>query len=897
MGVLVIAMLLVPAAAVAAMIAIIMVLDANRRLERLERQFVALERRQAGPAAPPSVLPAPTAEAAPPPAGPEVASTDSPPAAAAAETVRASVPSIPAPISVAPAPVERRGFEEQFGTRWVVWVGGVALALGGFFLVRYSIEQGLIGPSMRIFLGALLAAGLIGGGEWTRRHERLTGLAGVPAANIPSILTASGTAVAYATAYAAYGLYDFLSPASAFVILGMVALATLCAALLHGPALAGLGLVGAYVTPLLVASRVPDYWALYIYLVVVTAAALSLARLRFWRWLAATAVLSATAWTLVGLGEHSALLPHLTYVTADFVLVCVLIVSGLFLGPTGEPGQIDTVSSAALAAYLFVAALLIMANGHDTLALFVFTTLVVATVAIAWHTDAAVAALPAAALFAALIMADWAVDISLPTLLAPGGPAAGAVHEPQIAATGTHLSLGALFAILFSAAGFLAQGRSPRALVSILWSAVAVLTPIAILIALYYRIAQFERSLSFAALALLLAALGAVATEALSEREARPGIRASAAIFAAGSVAALALAMSIALEKGWLTVGLALMVPGVAYVSSVRPMVILRWVAASIVLLVLARIVYEPRIVGSDVGTRPIINWLLYGYGGPAISFWVAGRWLRQRADDVPARMVESAAILFTVLLVFLEIRHLMNNGDIYHRSTGLAEIALDVCVALAMATGLEWIRGRSGSVIHNVGAQVMAGLSLVAITFGLLIAENPLLTGEPIGGRFVNLILLGYGLPAILAIVLARVARTTRPPEYYAVAAVTAIVLALAYLSLEVRTLFHGQVLAIGGVSDAEQYTYSATWLGFGVLLLLAGIILQSQPARLASAAVVIVTTAKVFLVDLGGVTGVYRAVSFIGLGLVLVGIGWLYQRLLFPRRTSPVPTPPASS
>jgi uncharacterized membrane protein len=35
-----------------------------------------------------------------------------------------------------------------------------------------------------------------------------------------------------------------------------------------------------------------------------------------------------------------------------------------------------------------------------------------------------------------------------------------------------------------------------------------------------------------------------------------------------------------------------------------------------------------------------------------------------------------------------------------------------------------------------------------------------------------------------------------------------------------------------------------------------------------------------------MSGLEGVFRALSFILLGLVLVGIGWLYQRLLFPRR-----------
>ena len=92
----------------------------------------------------------------------------------------------------------------------------------------------------------------------------------------------------------------------------------------------------------------------------------------------------------------------------------------------------------------------------------------------------------------------------------------------------------------------------------------------------------------------------------------------------------------------------------------------------------------------------------------------------------------------------------------------------------------------------------------------------------------------------------------------------------------------------------DAEQYTYSAAWLAFGVALLLAGIALTSRPLRLASAAVVLAATAKVFLIDLAGLAGGFRALSFIGLGLVLVGIGWLYQRLLFPQtRTEPPPPP----
>ena len=50
--------------------------------------------------------------------------------------------------------------------------------------------------------------------------------------------------------------------------------------------------------------------------------------------------------------------------------------------------------------------------------------------------------------------------------------------------------------------------------------------------------------------------------------------------------------------------------------------------------------------------------------------------------------------------------------------------------------------------------------------------------------------------------------------------------------------------------------------------------------------------TVLKVFLIDMRDLTGIYQALSFLGLGAVLIGIGWFYQRLLFPRRLPPAPT-----
>src|SRR6185437_13760105 len=69
-----------------------------------------------------------------PPSVPEDASEEAPAAASA----------LPPPLSLASP-----GFEERVGTRWVVWLGGLTLALGGFFMVRYSIDAGLLGPGVR----------------------------------------------------------------------------------------------------------------------------------------------------------------------------------------------------------------------------------------------------------------------------------------------------------------------------------------------------------------------------------------------------------------------------------------------------------------------------------------------------------------------------------------------------------------------------------------------------------------------------------------------------------------------------------------------------------------------------------------------------------------------------
>jgi uncharacterized membrane protein len=279
----------------------------------------------------------------------------------------------------------------------------------------------------------------------------------------------------------------------------------------------------------------------------------------------------------------------------------------------------------------------------------------------------------------------------------------------------------------------------------------------------------------------------------------------------------------------------------------------------------------------------------LWGYGIPAASFWIASHFLRRRGDDAPLRAVESAAILFTVLLAFMEIRHAVNGGDVYRAASGLTETALQVCVALAMAIGLERLRIRTGSIVHNAGAILLTAFAGLAAVFGLLFIDNPAIWPIVIGGVFINAVLLGYALPAVLALLLSYAAAGRRSAFYANTIAAGALVLALSYVTLEIRRLYHGPLLTSGVTGGAEQYTYSIAWLAFGVALLGIGILFNSQRARLASAVVIGLTILKAFLIDMSTLTGVYRALSFMCLGLVLVAIGWLYQRILFRRRTPP--------
>jgi uncharacterized membrane protein len=164
----------------------------------------------------------------------------------------------------------------------------------------------------------------------------------------------------------------------------------------------------------------------------------------------------------------------------------------------------------------------------------------------------------------------------------------------------------------------------------------------------------------------------------------------------------------------------------------------------------------------------------------------------------------------------------------------------------------------------------------------GAVVGANPVLTGEPVGtAPVLNVLLLAYLGPALVGLLIARQAAAAGQAGWARGAGVASHVVAFAWLTLEVRHWFQGPVLT-GPTGEAERLAYSAAWLAWAALLLGLGVRLDRRPLRVAALAVAALAVAKTFLFDLAGLDGLYRAGSFLALGLCLVGIGWLYRRLV---------------
>lgn len=870
----------------------------EERLATSEAQIAALRSGlppQTGEVAAPEL---PTPIALPPPIETPVPPTgeETPTAPEAPDTTPDASPPVSSPAT------PPRSLEERLGTRWAVWVGGLALALGGILMVRYSIEQGFFGPGARVFLGGLFALALVGAGEWLRRGSRGIVVPGLEAAHIPSILTAAGTVTAFGTVYAAHALYGFIGPAFAFLLLGAIGVATMFAAALHGPMLAGLGLAGAYAGPLLVASDKPSPWPVVLYLAVVAASAHGLARLRRWLWLAAFAVGGAFLWGLPYLdqaaaGSYEWARAGFAHVLLQLALAAIFMALEPHLGVKDEEAQVDQVATGALLALAVLAAAMLADSRFEAVGWVPFAAAAAGILAATgWLSPPAAAGAAFAGLPVIAVAAFWPGLKEVPdaSLLAPF--AAQVLRLPENV-TAYLMTLAILGAGTAAVAGYRVwRGPTLSAPVTGLYLLGATVPLLLALVLAYLRVTQFDTSIPFALFGVILAGGFVWIAERFLARELivpLPGIRLATGAFAAAAIAALSFALVAFLSRGYMTVAFALMALGTAYVATLRDIPLLRPAVAAIGLIVLGRIVWDPVIMGADVGRIPIFNWLLIGYGVPAVAFAVAGRLLELRAADLAQRLADALAVVFTALLLFFQIRHALNGGDPLASTSGHIEQGLHVLMAILMAYVLMRMDLARGNLVFRWASIALGVIAILFGAFGLLLFENPLFggSGDEVRGPVIfSSLLLAYFVPGLAAAFLARTSRGARPNWYVTGLFVLAGILVFFYVTLEIRHAFQGPRIGLfRSTGGAEHWAYSAGWLLLGIVYLAYGIWRGAGVARFASALLVLLAVIKVFLFDLAELTGLWRALSFITLGAVLIGIGLAYQKLVFARPAAP--------
>lgn len=789
----------------------------------------------------------------------------------------ARTPDDGAPKSAKPA-AARPSIEERLGAKWSVIVGGLALAFGALLLVRYSIEAGLLGPGARVVLGLMLGLALLAGGEWTRRRAA----ANFGRISIPATLTAAGTVAIFGAIYAAHALYHFIGSPTAFLLLGATGLGAMALASLHGPMLAGVGLIGALTTPALVEARDPAPWPLMLYLIIVVAAAYGLARIKRWFALGVAALAGAALWQIlfaVG-GAAAFLAPGYAH-----GLVQTAMAIGVFVAPyIGVQARMRAALSATFAPLLIAAATLLIGLRQPldgVMSSRVMGALALVSVLAAGGAMTGVSSWLSVAAGAAALAILWVWPNLVDSF---DNPAWATPFAPPLE-TQTFLIFAALAGAVVSAVAFTRLRRFDlAALPCAILGAAGAATPVLLLASAYVRVADFAVSGSFAMAAGALAvAFTLTAASFNAAAQANDDARQTLGFAALGALGALAVGLAAGLNGGSLTAAWGLTALAAAWLSVRLASPALRWGVVAMGALVALRLIWEPR-VAPDMSTTLIFNWLLIGYGVPAAAFAGAARLLRRR-EDVPLQVARGLAIALSGFLVFFEIRHAMNSGVIFARSASLAEVGLQTFSATMFAIVLTRIGGGAPPALYRWATGIAGAIAALLAGVGLLFTENPALMGPPLTHTgFANDLIPGYLLPALGAAALAVTARGMSPRRAQ-IASVAALALVFLFVTLETRAQFHAFDMRLSrGVAQAESLALSAVWLALGIAALAYGVVRRSREARLGSAVLVTLTTFKVFLFDLSGLEGAWRALSFIGLGLVLIGIGAVYQRLLFP-------------
>ncbi|MDK1489010.1 DUF2339 domain-containing protein [Sinorhizobium sp. 7-81] len=814
-----------------------------------------------------------------------------------------------AAIAEAPTP-SAESLESRIGGQWPVWVGGLALALGGYFLVQYSIDAGLLSPTVRLTLAAAFGLALGIAGEVIRRRAMPTIADRFRHAMIPGVLTAAGAATLFGVVYAAHGIYGFIGTAAAFVLLALISLATVALSLLHGQAFAGLGLLASLLTPLFVSSEAPRPWVLFGFLSIAWLATLFASRLRQWTVVPTLANAGLALWGLayvVGVTPFEAL-------PVTFALLVMIAGVGLIWPGDGEraesaPGAGRADAAAAgpwerLFAPPYAAVTVSAAIAATVLALLFISPAVTAerfpvqefVVVIA--ALALVGALRASAVYPALFAAFGAIAgtwslTALSDVLAYLDPALPQL-SPEVVVPGSTamlaaMTLAALFVLLPS---FVLDRRlGTHSQFAILWAGIAGVVPNAVLAMSFLMTGKFAFDLPHGLAAFIGGLFLLAFVEWLYHRSAETrdmntrDMDIASGLLVAGSFGLFVIGLHAWTDGLTTTLAVALLGAGYTFATRARSWPVLPWITVGSAIAVLARIAWEPTIVGAgNLSTTPVFNALLPGYGIPALLLVASAYLLRASSATRVRNLLQALASLFVLLTLAILVRHAMNGGVLDSSVPTLAEQSIYTLLAIGASGIFMTLDTKSPSPVFRYGGMALGALSMLSVLSAHLAGLNPYFSGELLGRIPVfDLLFIGYLLPGVAYAGLAWYARDKRPWPYVAALAVSGAILAFAWASLSVRRFWQGENVADWkGFLQGETYTYSVVWLVLGVSLLVAGSRFDAKSIRIASAVLVFIAVLKVFLIDMSNLEGFLRALSFIGLGGVLIGIGLFYQKIL---------------
>ena len=215
---------------------------------------------------------------------------------------------------------ESLDLEELLGGRVLAWVGGAAVVLAAVFFLAMAIHNGWIDEPTRVVLAFAASAALTAVG--VRLYEARGRTQAARAA------VAAGIAAFYASNTAATALYHLVSPAAGLVVAGVTGvIATALAVRWRSVEIAGLGLIGALLAPVLVDAGTST--SSLVFMTLALCATVGVLLWQRWSWLAALAyVLSAPQAASWIVEERHAHLGVALLVTAGFWLLYVVAALG-----------------------------------------------------------------------------------------------------------------------------------------------------------------------------------------------------------------------------------------------------------------------------------------------------------------------------------------------------------------------------------------------------------------------------------------------------------------------------------------------------------------------------------------------------------------------------------------